>query len=92
MVGDEMVILDRRHQVVHQLNETARHVWTRCDGEHTAMAIAGELVQAFDVDAETAARDVASVLRRLAGAGLVEMELRERAPVSIPPTTDGRAR
>jgi hypothetical protein len=62
-VGDETIVLDRTTNQVHQLNPTASFVWQRCDGRHTALEIADELVGAFEVD-RAAARDAVVVALR----------------------------
>ena len=72
-VEGEVLILDRRRQLVHQLNRTAGFIWDRCDGEHSVAAIAHEVAEAFDVDAAAARTDVAGTVRRLDAAGLVEL-------------------
>jgi putative nucleotidyltransferase-like protein/coenzyme PQQ synthesis protein D (PqqD) len=71
-VDGDMVILDRQRQLVHQINQTARFIWDRCDGQHTTLHIARELAQAFDVDPLSAQKDVATAVRRLESVGLVE--------------------
>lgn len=72
-IEDETVILDRQRNLVHELNETASYVWQRCDGEHSVAAIARDLVQAFDVEPETAKKDVAHVVQELDEVGLVDI-------------------
>jgi hypothetical protein len=72
VVDGEVVILDLRRQLVHQVNQTARYIWDRCDGSHTPLHIAGELARDFDVDLATAERDVAAAIRRLEAASLVD--------------------
>ena len=72
VVDGQMVLLNRQRELVHQLNETATYVWDRCDGEHTVTAIASELAGEFDVDVETAEKDVAAVVGQLEDAGLVD--------------------
>ncbi|HXH82322.1 MAG TPA: PqqD family protein, partial [Candidatus Tectomicrobia bacterium] len=74
VVDGEAVVLDRRRQLVHQLNRTATHVWERCDGRHTIAELGGELAEAFDVDRVTASRDAAAILRQLEALGLVEAD------------------
>ena len=71
-VDGDMVILDRQRQLVHQINQTARFIWDRCDGQHTTLHIARELAEAFDVDPLSAQKDVATAVRRLESVGLVE--------------------
>jgi hypothetical protein len=68
----EVVILDRRHGLVHHLNATATFIWDRCDGQHSVAAIARELAQSFDVEPEAAAHDVGHAVRQLEAADLLE--------------------
>jgi Coenzyme PQQ synthesis protein D (PqqD) len=71
-VDDEMVVLDRRTERIHQLNTTASFVWDRCDGACSMDEIAGGIMETFDVDALTAAQDVAEIVRQFADLGLLE--------------------
>jgi hypothetical protein len=71
VVDGQMVILDRRRQLIHHLNETARYIWYRCDGQHTISEIAEELAQAFDVERAAAAKDVAAAVGYLARQSLL---------------------
>lgn len=71
-VDGEVLILDRQRQLVHQVNQTARFIWERCDGHHTLVHIADELAEAFDVEPVTAEHDVAATVRQLEAVGLVE--------------------
>jgi Coenzyme PQQ synthesis protein D (PqqD) len=64
VLGDEVVILDRRCERIHQLNRTAAAIWVRCD--------ARELAETFEVDAARAEADVAATLGELATLGLLE--------------------
>jgi hypothetical protein len=72
VLDGETVVLDRRAERIHQLNETASYIWERCDGSRTVSEIASELAGAFDVDPATAETDVAVVVRQLADADLFE--------------------
>lgn len=72
LVDGEIVVLDRKADLVHQLNATASFIWQRCDGRATRHDIAAQLVEAFEVDADTAATSVASALEQLARLGLLE--------------------
>lgn len=84
-VEGDLVILDRGRGVVHHLNSTAALVWSRCDGERALADIAMDIAQMFDVDPETAQRDVTAVVRQLAASDL----LTDAAP---PPEADEQAR
>ncbi len=46
-VEGDVVILDRRGGYVHQLNATASHIWSACDGRHTIDEIAASLSASF---------------------------------------------
>jgi Coenzyme PQQ synthesis protein D (PqqD) len=65
LVDGEMLVLDRRAGLIHQLNHTASFVWERCDGQSTLSDIAHQLVHAFDVDPNVAARDVSAMVMQL---------------------------
>jgi len=71
-VDGEMVVLDRRTERIHQLNPTASFIWDRCDGDRTLEQIAGGMMEAFEVDRETAAQDVAATVRQFTDLGLLE--------------------
>lgn len=70
-VEGEMVVVDPESEKIHQLNETASFIWQRCDGNHDRQQIVDDLATAFEVDAETAAQDVANVLGKLEEIGLL---------------------
>jgi len=46
-VEGDVVILDRSGGYVHQLNATASHVWSTCDGRHSVDDIAASLRASF---------------------------------------------
>ena len=73
VVEGEVIVLDRQRELVHQLNETAGFIWDRCDGVHSVIAIARDLAQVFDVDLETAQKDVGHAVRQLEVLGLIEI-------------------
>ena len=70
-VDGEIVVLDRTTNQVHQLNPTASFVWQRCDGRHTTVEIADELVGAFEVDRAAARDAVVVALRQFDQLGLL---------------------
>jgi hypothetical protein len=70
----EILVLDRAGGLIHQLNETASFVWMRCTGDRSLAEIARELAGAFDVEVETAARDVASTVVQFRALGLVDAD------------------
>ena len=64
-VGDEVVILDLRTSQYFSLNGTGALLWPLLSGGATAAELATELATAFDLDAETAQRDVEAFLAAL---------------------------
>jgi hypothetical protein len=58
----ETLVLDREHGLVHKLNETASFVWDRCDGRLLVADVAELMVRQFDIDSDTARRDVATAV------------------------------
>jgi hypothetical protein len=57
-------LLDRAGGRVHQLNATASFVWSKLDGRNSAEDVAAAVAEAFDVEPERAARDVAGLVEQ----------------------------
>src|SRR5919106_2299116 len=74
LVEGEMVILDRAQRLVHQLNRTASYIWERCNGEYTPSEIATQLCEIFEVNQETAIRDVVAAIQQLQKLSLIESQ------------------
>jgi len=72
LVEGETVILDRQAGRIHQLNRTASYIWERCDGQSTLEDLSAQLLQAFDVDAQVAADDMAAMVGQLRTLHLLE--------------------
>jgi hypothetical protein len=72
VIDEETIVLDRRQGLIHQLNQTASFVWERCDGRCTLEEIATRLMEAFDVDFNTAVDDVRKVIEQLEERKLLE--------------------
>jgi hypothetical protein len=70
-VNGELLVLDERAQVIHQLNPTASFIWQQARSGSAAAEIAAALVEQYDIDPETAHRDVATTLARLKELNLV---------------------
>lgn len=73
-IDGETVVLDREGQQVHQFNETATHIWDLCDGERTEGDIADALVEAYEVEPERAAQDVAILVAQFKELGLLAQD------------------
>jgi Coenzyme PQQ synthesis protein D (PqqD) len=62
VAGDELVILDLQGSVYLKLNGSARVLWERLAKPCTASDLATALIEAYGIDEERAATDVASFL------------------------------
>jgi len=65
VVDGETVVFDRRRGLIHALNPTAHFIWERCDGTATIADIAQQLAEAFGIEPQTAAADVAAFIAQL---------------------------
>lgn len=70
-VGTEMVILSADDSSLFVLNEVGTAIWEAADGHATLDVIAGGLCREFDVDTETALRDVTDFVTALVEAGVL---------------------
>jgi hypothetical protein len=70
-VGDEMVLLSADDSSLFVLNDVGTVIWEAADGRTSVEAIAALMCREYDVDLETARRDVEEFVAALAGAGVV---------------------
>ena len=68
---DGKLLLVRRLDA-YELADVEAAIWSACDGEHSVQQIVDVVVGRYDVDAETAERDVVAFLAQLTDAGLLE--------------------
>jgi len=64
-VNGETLVLDSRAELIHQLNPTATFIWQQARSGSSAGEIAAAVAEEYDVELETAHRDVAATLARL---------------------------
>jgi hypothetical protein len=69
-IGDEMILVPIRDNVgdmsfIYNLNETAGFVWEHLDGKRSLLDLQEMIVNAFDVEAETAQRDLSDLIEEL---------------------------
>ena len=74
VVDGETVLLDRAGGRVHQLNATASFVWSKLDGSTSPHDVAAAVAEAFEVEPETAARDVTALLDQFRKLNLLVLE------------------
>jgi hypothetical protein len=75
LLEGEMVVLDRKADLVHHLNQTASFIWQRCDGHSTRQDIADQLVETFEIDPDTARASVTVTLQQFDELGLLDRTL-----------------
>lgn len=57
-VENENIIYDHTNNSVHSLNITAKFIWDFCDGKHAVSDIAKEVTAKFNIDSDTALKDL----------------------------------
>jgi hypothetical protein len=73
-VGDEAVVLDTATATYYALNPTGAVLWQAMEEPADAGHLTRVLTRHFAVDEDTAVRDVAAFLARMAGLDLVRAE------------------
>jgi hypothetical protein len=71
-LGDEVAILELDRGVYYGLNDTGAFLWNLMQKPVRVNEMRAALVEEFDVDAETAEKDLLRVLADLRDAGLIE--------------------
>ena len=65
-VDDETVLLDLDSGSYFALNDVGARIWELCDGDRSVDDIVSTITAEYDVDTETARRDVVELLSMLA--------------------------
>lgn len=68
----ETLVLDRKHEEVHQLNRTASYVWHLCDGQASVAEIAVSMAREFGKEPGEVEHDVAELIRQFSALRLLE--------------------
>jgi hypothetical protein len=72
-VDDEILLLDIENNHIHQLNPTASFIWELCEQGRTTDEIAQLMVARFDIDDETALRDITNIVSQWRDLGLIDV-------------------
>ena len=70
-IEEEGILYQVEEGKVHVLNSIAYTIWKQCDGKHTIGEIAKELTETFQVDEQTALKDVNKSVEEFQGLGLL---------------------
>jgi coenzyme PQQ biosynthesis protein PqqD len=65
IIGDEAVLLSAEDSSVHSLDAVGTRIWELCDGEKTVSEIIDQVVAEFEVERETAEKDVVEFIEEL---------------------------
>ena len=71
--GDETVLLDKEHDRMHVLNETALALWQLCDGETTVEEMVTAAAGLFDADRARLQSDVIIALNDMHDRHLIDL-------------------
>ena len=71
-IGDEFVIVHRDNGNVHQLNPVGACIWRNLAQYSDVVSLAEILVQEFEIDTDTAMRDVNGFVSELSRLQLIE--------------------
>jgi hypothetical protein len=71
-LDDGGVLVHLNGNQIFELNATAAHIWPLIARGERGETIVSSLVDAFDVDAATAARELDALLTALSDAGLID--------------------
>ena len=72
MLGGEMMIMSAADSTFFTLNETATLIWQAADGvTPLAQIVVEKICSEYEVDAQTAVRDVEQLVGALAGHGIL---------------------
>ena len=70
-MADGVLLLDTESDQIHQLNQTASFIWSRCDEVASAEEIGALLAKEFGIGEDVAVRDVLEMLSRLRALNLI---------------------
>ena len=73
IIEGEAVLLSLEAGVYYTLNEVGRVAWELLDGRNSTDAVVSAICTEYDVEEETARRDVDELLNDLVNEGLIEL-------------------
>jgi hypothetical protein len=73
LVDGDLLILNRERGEIHQLNPVAGFIWDKLDGQNTLEQLVMAITEKYDVEHDTAKRDLESLLKALSDLNLIEI-------------------
>jgi hypothetical protein len=74
VIGDDIVVLSQRGDLLHTLSDTSRFIWERIDGKRTFNEILSAIVDEYQVDEAVAAVDLRTFIGSLLDESLIVEE------------------
>jgi len=71
-IGEELFIVDTRHQMVHIPNQVGELIWGLIRKGHEPKSIVSQIIQEFDVDPRQAENDLSSFIVELQEKKMIE--------------------
>lgn len=69
---EESILYDAKENKIHILNRVGAFIWNLCDGENSLEDISSAVTETFEVDEETAQKDIKEFIEELQGMDLLE--------------------
>jgi hypothetical protein len=86
VIDGEAIIINLTTGVYYSMDEVGGRIWSLLEGRHPVGFVVEEIVAEYDVDAETAGKDVAALIEQLVEEGLIS------ATDLLPDTSTDRAK
>jgi hypothetical protein len=78
-VDDNLLILDKQNQKIHQLNSQASMIWSQLELGCAPLDIATEMTKQYDVTLDTALKDVSETLAEFSALNLLQTDGEDQA-------------
>ncbi|MDH5730318.1 MAG: PqqD family protein [Gammaproteobacteria bacterium] len=70
-VEGEFLVLDRKKDKIHQLNQTASAIWLMCDGNTSKQDMMRRYGEMFEISSEQAQNDVNDLIAQFIELGII---------------------
>lgn len=71
-IGNEIYIVDSKNSILHKINPTGSFIFERIKNNKSKQDIIKELIETYDVDYETASKDLEEFISQLISKNLIE--------------------
>ncbi len=74
VIDERTLILNPKESTAHELNETASWIWKQLDHELPMSVIIDKMCQTFDIDNETAEKDIIFFVNEMVMKGILDCQ------------------